>query len=197
MNYTEITGLALEYADRQDAEVVNNMDNFLKVVESKVNRKLKDMEAETTIAIPCVSGTFLYDLPTDYAGMRDLENENGETFHLRTPEQIDSLSDMSSADRFYSVVGGKLQIYKSFTGDLTMTYFPKVPALTSTETTNWLSDYAPDAYIFGLLVEINAFVKDKETAASWDGRFMTVLNEINIDSAFKRWSGPPMQMRTA
>ena len=50
--------------------------------------------------------------------------------------------------------------------------------------------------IFGLLVEINAFVKDASTAAAWDQRFKEALAEIKEDDQISRWSGPPLVIRT-
>ncbi len=41
MEYTAIKNLALAYADREDVEVINNIDNMLYMVESNINTRLQ------------------------------------------------------------------------------------------------------------------------------------------------------------
>ena len=56
-------------------------------------------------------------------------------------------------------------------------------------TTNWLYDSNPDAYVFGILVDINSFVKDAEASTLWDGRFQQAMSEITLNDAKSTWSG--------
>jgi len=74
-------------------------------------------------------------------------------------------------------------------------YYQTVPNLNATDTDNWLSFAAPDAYIFGILVEISAFVKDATTSSLWDNRFLQVMNQISDDDKNDRWSGGTLQVR--
>jgi hypothetical protein len=67
--------------------------------------------------------------------------------------------------------------------------------LSDSNPSNWLSENDPDGYIFGGLVEISSFVKDKETAMLWDARFRTTMEEIDTNDQRSRWSGPPMEVR--
>jgi len=208
MNYTEIVDLALGYADRTDAGTTGNVDLFLKVVEARVNKKLKTQKMGSRNSQPCVVDQTLYDLPADFSGLRDIKIVDGsskKTLSLTTPEHLNMLEDNPNSvivdpsldDGYYAIIADQVQIYPSQknTATLDLVYYKKVPSLNSSDTTNWLTDNNPDCYVFGLVVEISAFVKDTVAKDLWDVRFKESMLDIHLDDARSRWSGPPMQVR--
>jgi hypothetical protein len=68
-------------------------------------------------------------------------------------------------------------------------YNSKLVSLSADTDTNWVSESYPDAYVFGLVVEICAFAKDAEGAAAWSARFNEVIGQM-IDGDGRRWIGP-------
>lgn len=209
MNYSEVKSLALGYADRSDTATSDRVDDFLKIVEARVNKKLKTQGMESRSSTPCVADQLLYDLPADFTGFREVLVTSGtakKTGTLVTPERMAALqntpeaSTIPDSDSFsYLIIADQLQIYPSQadTSTLDLVYYKRVPALTSSATENWLSTDNPDCYVFGLVVEISVFVKDAPAAAAWDTRFENSMLDIKTDDAKNRWSGTPMQVRTA
>ena len=207
MNYTEISALALSIADRSDSGTVGNIDSFMRLVEARVNRKLKVMDMSVTISIP-MTGTNEYDLPADFGGLRGikhLENDRENPLVLTTPESLANLRDVQGlisnpnqqAELLYVIEGGQIKLHKELnSGNISITYYQRVPALTSGAPNNWLSDYNEDCYTFGLMVEISSFVKDKDAATLWDGRFKETINDIQLNDNKTRWSGAAMQIKT-
>lgn len=205
MDYTEITTLALSYADRTDDEVTKNVDNFIKIVESRINRALKVADMSTTVQIPIVEGEEYYDLPVGYGGLRTIKiiQDGGQSITLTpaNPEQLNNvinstLGGMTFSKVYYAQIGKKIRIAPArSTGNLELVYYQKLVNLSSTDPENWLADSDPDCYVFGILTEISAFVKDKEAAALWDGRFKSSVSEIDIEDASDRWSGTSMQVK--
>lgn len=205
MNYTEITQLALSYADRNDEEVTSRIDLFLKVVESRINRIIKTsgMSSRTTIAT--VTDQEYYSLPADFAGLRDIEfratasSDARETYDYLPPAQMNAIADRNANGHYYTLIADQLHILpaKATGGVIEIVYFQKLDPLTSSNANNWLSDDYPDVYLFALMVEISAFVKDKESKALWDARFKEALIEIQNDDGVVRWSGTPLQVRTS
>jgi hypothetical protein len=53
----------------------------------------------------------------------------------------------------------------------------------------------PDTYVFGLLVEINAFKKDKVAATMWNERFLEAMLGIESQDSEYRWNGPTFTVR--
>ncbi len=205
MNYTEIVDMALSYSDREDDEVTTRMDNFIEIAESRINKKLKvaSMSARATIDLALADvDQEIFALPVDFGGLRSIKltGEPERTFTYVNPEQ---LSNRKSSDSsfganqriYYNLVAKELHIFPPANeGDMTITYYQKVPPLTSGEPNNWISDDSPECYIFAILVEITSFAKDADAMAIWAGRFSESIDDLEIDDSRTRWSGTPLQI---
>ena len=158
----------------------------------------------TRSLVAMVADQTYYGLPADFSGARDVEfvdigGANRETLSLVTPEQMTQRAAstlVTGVQPVYTIVANQIQIYPPQDGRvMEIVYYQNLPNLTVLDAENWLSAYAPDAYVFGLLVEINAFVKDATSAQLWDGRFKEVMNELDADDQRGRWSGPSLKVR--
>jgi len=204
MNYTEIVDMALSYADRTDDEVTTRMDNFLRMAEARINKKLKvaDMSSRATIDMTlAATNQEVFALPTDFGGLRSIKiiGDEQRTLTYVNPEQLanrKSKGVFSANDRiYYNIVIKEIHMYPpTNVGIMEITYYQRVPALTSGAPNNWISDDNPECYIFGLLVEITAFAKDADAFAIWQGRFEESIVDIEIDDQKTRWSGTPLQI---
>jgi len=207
MTYDEIKALALSYADREDAEVSDRIDDFIVIVESRINRMLEVRKMSTRTQTTAIADQEYYGLPADFSGIRDIEISDLATGKFRqtraylTPDQmkIESAKNVISGTGrqvYYTIVADQFQIYPPVTDKtIEIIYYQNLPPLTSVSPDNWLSFFAPDAYVFGILTEINSFVKDAQTSALWDQRFNEVVKQLDYDDARDRWSGTPMQIR--
>lgn len=206
MNYSDVVALALSYADRQDDEVVDRIDNFLLVVESRINRKLKTKDMTVRSRVTLTEGEEYYALPDDFAGTKDAEYlASGDssvrlTAQYVSPEQMNNYSTKLSAGDYtyskvyYTIVANQFQILPAKAGLFEIVYYQKLPNL-KTVTTNWLSEAFPDCYLFGLMVEINAFIKDAQASALWEDRFAMALEEIETDDNRQKSGGTALQTR--
>ena len=198
MQYAEIVDLALGYADRQDSEVTSRVDLFIKVTESRINRVLMTLDMSSRANTAMDSTQEFYTLPPNYSVMRAIkviDNTNSAsrvTLLQVNPEQMANLVNNGETQfPCYTVISGAIQVQPFYdnTHSLEIDYFQTLPPLSSSITTNWLSDSNPDVYVFGLLVEISSFVKDSEASALWDGRFQQAMSEITLNDAKSTWSG--------
>ncbi len=209
MDYAEIKSAAYTYADRTDTEALNSYDVFLRVVESRVNRVLQTLKMATRTAIVTSLTSDYYGLPADFTGMRDLRVNNNTTPSSGTqmvsckyvsPSQMAEKHNTTETGGavYYTIISNQLHIQPPLDSKtLEMIYYKKVPKLSAIKTTNWLSIDHPDCYIFGVLTELSAFVKDKEAAVLWGDRFSTALSEIKNNDIDIRWdSGDMLVMRT-
>jgi hypothetical protein len=206
MNYSEIKTLAYAYADRSDTESLDRYDDFLRITESNLNRKLKTLDSNTSQTTAVAAATSEVTLPADFGGVRRLyhvdTNDVKHNFKLAPPHMVDQEFRIKQyrpapTDYFYAVGDGVLSLSHEFEdGDLILEYYRKVPPLTSVATTNWMSDDFPDAYVFGVRAEIGALVKNMQSAGEWEGRMEKVISEMVADDKERRWSGEPMRMRT-
>ena len=208
MTYQEIINLALSYSDRSDQETGERMDDFLRVVESRVNRNIKVQKMSYRATINTVKDQQYYGLPSDFSGLRDIQINHGNeatTMYMLTPEQMNlqsrihvgaPTSDGATRNVYYSIIADQIQIHPPQENNaIEIVYYKNLTPLSDVDTTNWLSNGYPDAYTFGLLVEISSFAKDPEAVAIWEQRFNQVVSEISLEDVENRWSGTPLQVR--
>ena len=212
MNYADIVSLSLSYSDRSDLEVTSRVDNFIEIVEARMNRLLETRRMSARSIVATIKDQEYYGLPSNWAGMRDIEiygtasdpssAQGRQTLQYLTPEQMNQKTGLPTATYsvnsqiYYTIVANQIQIFPTQDSrTMEIVYYQTVPNLNATDTDNWLSFAAPDAYIFGILVEISAFVKDATTSSLWDNRFLQVMNQISDDDKNDRWSGGTLQVR--
>lgn len=202
MNYSEITSAVLAYSDRSDVATTANFDVFLRMVEARVNRMLRNEEMCIEYDIPTVQDQAEYSLPSDYAGMRSISLETDGAikplFYL-TPEGTDwKVDDESETDVvYYTIRAKKLVLMKppaDADSNIRINYFKKVPELTSVASSNWLSEMHPDIYVAGLMVEVCSFVKNSDAANGWNQKFVAAMDECIAANWNDKWSGTPMFM---
>ena len=204
MQYQDIIDMALKYADRfHDNEISDMMDSFLYMVESRVNKNLKVQKMTCRAQIITQPDQEYYGLPADFSGLRDIEIRNEDASRTRytldymSPEQMNTYSGQSDNRIFYNIIANQLQIMPPADNlVLEIVYYRKVPHLSDTKLDNWLSIDFPDVYVFGLMVEINSYVKDAQSTELWDIRFRSAMDELENYDQLTRWSGTALTMRT-
>ena len=209
MNYTEIKNTALAYSDRQDSTaVVANMDNFFRVVEARMNRLLtiENLSIRYQFTAPNPADG-RYNLPADFSALQDIsiiavaDTTQRTTLLLINPEQMNNATSVGNnpagSKRFYNIIAGQLVIQPVIddTSILEIVYYGKLLPLTSIVINNWVATNNPDVYIFGLMTEINSFMKDGVSAEAWNARFVQAVSEITFADDKLVYSGPPLIMR--
>lgn len=210
MNYDEIQSTSYGYADRQDSETIDMYDNFLRVVEARVNKLLQVQKQSMRTKLLTVKDQEYYGLPDDFGGLRDIEvsdlsGETRNTLQYLNPEQMNDAASVSQLYRttdkknfsgFYTIIANQLQIFPPQDGlVLEIIYYQNINPLTEENDVNWLSNNNPDCYIFGVLTEINAFVKDSGSTSLWNERFTNAINEITKHDKDSRWSGTALTVK--
>ena len=204
MDYNEIVQTALGYADREDLEVTNNVDFFLRIAESRINKRLDVGEMSARAQIITVTGQDYYDLPDDFKSLRDVKYTSDNVAGTVTLEYVnpkqgnDANQSGLTGSCLYTIIAGQLQVIPTpADGVVDLVYHQKLLPLTPAAPDNWLSADYPEIYVFGLLVEISSFVKDAVAANLWDERFQGAMTALDDDDSSSRWSGTPLKVRRA
>lgn len=208
MTFDELVSAAKAYCDRLDSEVNQNMNYFILMAESRINRTLKVVEQTHRIFTKTMAGKEYYTLPEDYNGMRIVQFNTGGVdkadsktvvLHYATPEQMVEMqeSPYEEIQSFYTVINNQLQLHQPLPngGTIEMVFYRKVPPLSEKNSVNWLSNTNPDIYLSGISAEIEMFVKNYDAARFWDERMTRAIQEIRENDKDKRWSGNSMVMR--
>lgn len=185
------------WAGRSD--LTSYLDSYIDMFEAWCNRNLRvrQMEGEAT----SVASEYM-DLPNDFVELRDIQWQGSPRRQLSyvTPEYAD-LYDSSGAagtPRYYTIVGNQIRLVPApdATTTIRISYWQKVPALSGSNTTNWLLTAFPDAYLYGCLLHARMFVSDEGRAAAIDAGWQRVMQELQA-SGRKSNTGGSLAVKTA
>lgn len=186
---------------RSDLDVTSGgIDTFIDMAESWFNRNLRVRRMLTSVSTPTlvVSGasvthptdwlewqSFYISSPTPYAQLRIVNDEaafrDGSGGIAGTPY---ALIVRASASEIYPT--------PSNTNSYTGVYYASVPALSVSNTTNWLLTNHPEAYLYGTLLQASGRLGDDPRVPMWQQAFAQVVGEINTASVNAQWGGGTM-----
>jgi hypothetical protein len=189
-NYTDLqAAIATWLMGRTDLSVV--IPDFITLFEATANRRLRVRQQETATAITPVSG--VATLPTDYLAWKRLTwsgDVNRELEYVH-PAYLKAVYPTAPAGlpSLFTIEGSSLLLRPVDDTAVNLLYWAKIPALSSG--TNWLMTAHPDLYLFGSLVEANAFIVDPEKAALWKLRRDELFDELEkLDGKTRGPSAP-------
>lgn len=139
-------------------------------------------------------------LPDDYLAYRKVV----ELASIRRP--LDYISD-DQAEQFYpvrntgglpchfSIVGEYLYPLPVTSNDIELTYYQKIPALTETNTTNWLLENNKSIYFRGALMMAADFIKDEGEFAKHAEFVRGLVAGMNKTDVVSRYSRAGVKLR--
>lgn len=181
-NYTALTATVPTFLSRVDQTA--NVDTFIALVESNLNRNLRVRQMETKSTTFTVTADVITN-PTDWLQWKDLKVTADPIQHLDIySEETSDLGFEASGTTGYpkrAIVRGSTTILRPVP-DGTYTYqgiyYAQIPALTTTNTTNWLLTAYPDAYLYGCLMFADSLIQDGQEMQKWGTLFTQAVDEI-------------------
>lgn len=192
------TGIA-DFIARADTTAM--VDYAIDLCEAWMNRKLRTHEMETTNGSLTVSSGVITH-PADFLQWKQIGvTSNGVRLQLEplALEQRSFYDDgTSDLPGWYSVRGGSTLLVPSPDATYTYdgTYYQKIPALSDTNTVNWVITNHPDLYLYGSLAQTEAFFTDDARIAGWKSFAEQAMNEVLEANAKKDFGQvPSMRVR--
>jgi hypothetical protein len=158
-------------------------DEFILLTEALANRRLAADFRRRASATVNTDASGVGTIPTGFVGLssitRDvlgsvpLKQVSHAAFIERNPYEI---SD--DAQVFALLSSTEFVVAPVTDDDFLVKYSKLVPALTSSNTTNWLLTLAPDFYLFGCQAGAAAKTKAYQEAAMLEGKAVSILDEI-------------------
>lgn len=182
--YSALAEAIAAWLDRDD--LTTRIPTFIRLAEARLNRLLDDPDMEVT-STTTASGPATA-LPTDFGSMVSITTGEGALAPMSAAEFAGIDSTVSGIPRFYTIVDGAISFAPSSEdATITMVYRRTIPALTSTDTTNWLLTRAPDVYLYGALVQASAYLVEDDRVSAWKGAFDEAIAELLADGARRKW----------
>jgi len=186
-SYAELQTAVLNWLARPgDALLVPSLPDMITLFEREARRRLRCGDAEQRAYIT-VSGTAAVALPQDCRELR-LVTSGGQPLEYVTPHELPG----GAGPPFkYTLHGRELRLGPGPSGAVTIEilYQIGVPPLSDAQPTNWLLQEHPDAYLFGVLVEAEAFIGHDERALAWGQRRELAFASIEQADRKARWAG--------
>ena len=192
-NYTDLQAAIASWMVRSDLTSV--IPDFITLFEATANRRLRVRQQETVGTITMSSG--VGTVPTDYLAWKRMTWPGSTVMQLEYvhPDWRRAAypTQPSGVPKVWTIEGSSIitSPYDTNNTSLNFLYYAKVPALA---TTNWLMTAHPDLYLFGSLVEAQAYVLDAEKAVLWKARRDELFDEIEKLDARTRGPSAPRIM---
>lgn len=205
-NYSDLKAAIASWAARND--LTTQLDDFIDMAEADFNRKLRteQMIAETTLTLSSTSTSV--NLPSDFLEIESIA-------YTTYPAEINFATRKQLKDQYASQSSGKPKVYTlraaATSGgvqrmefgpspdgaySLIMSYYQKIPGLSTSNTTNWLMTKEPEAYLFCSLSKALSYIQDSERKQEIKIRWAEIETELTQEDENRKLGGSGTQVRT-
>jgi hypothetical protein len=188
-NYTDLQASVASWLHRQDLAAV--IPDFIALAETKLQGDLESRSMEIRTTLTCTPGPTIaaryVALPTDMLEMKRLANVTADpvtVLEYRSPDEVmeeNAYLLSSGQPRTFTVVGSNVELApapdKAYS--LELVYIQKIPALSVSNTTNWLLTANPNAYLFGALLSSIAYTQDESRFQLWGAEYKKAIETTN------------------
>ena len=189
-NYTDLKASVADFLNRSDLTSV--IPDFVTMAEADFNRTLRVREMSIRTRAPIDSQ--YVKLPDDFLGMRniDLLTDPVTPMTYKNLQNLDihRAGDMTGKPIYYSIMQNNIEFAPAPDGDYTIeiVYYQKVPALAD-NSTSWLLDAHPDAYLYGSLMHSAPYLQHDERVGIWAGKYQQIIEQITTSDEKAKFSG--------
>ena len=197
-NFTNLKSSIADFLNRDDLTSV--IPTFISLAEADMNRKLRHWRMERRSN--AVLDTHYSALPDDFLEPVRLQitGDNPSRLELITHgEMMDKreASNTAATPRFYTFTDGTIEVYptpdQAYT--LEMVYYSSLDALTSSNASNWIITYHPDAYLYGALTHSAPYLAEDARTQTWATLFQNAISGINMEDDKVKAGGAGHRMR--
>lgn len=193
-NYSELKSSIADWLNRADLTAV--IPDFITLAEAQINRQLRthDMIKRATATVT----DDYFSVPLDWLETNVLVNLGTITIPMEYVdyERLNELKALSLTGdtRFYTMIDGKFLILPAATSEspvnLELSYVGKIPALSDSNTTNWLLTKSPDLYLYAALMQAEPYLKNDERVGLWATAMQNSMENMRLEGErSKRPSG--------
>lgn len=195
--YSELQQAVADWMNRSDLTAV--IPNFIGNAEARLNRRIRCRAMETSSALS-LNSDGQATLPADYLEWRFL---TVATTPASVPEMVEPDSPEFqykhrpyAPPQYCAILGSTIQVKPAYNGSATLYYYQKIPALSVSNTTNWLLTKSPEVYLYACLIEGAIYLRDEAGAANYTELMVSAVEELLQEDRAgrnRRNPTPPLQ----
>ena len=197
--YTELKSSVADFLNRDDIDSVAS--TFVSLAETDMQRRIRHwrMEKRSTAEID----TQYSAIPADFLEVIRFHVTSGDTKPLELISQAELLDrkrrnlNASGSPSYYAITAGEIEVYPVPDGTYTaeLYYYSAIPALSDSNTTNWLLDAYKDAYLYGSLVHSAPYLKEDGRIQTWAALYQSAVDAINAESDKSKFGGAGRRLK--
>jgi hypothetical protein len=185
-NYSDLLSAVSGWLNR-GSDLDTRIPDFIKLAEAEFNRKLRTLEMEITSTATLTGDAIA--VPTDFLGLRSIKIDNTALEYVAPSEIYDNEATGSYPTR-YTVTDGQFVFRPApSSGSVEIAYYGALPALTVSNTTNWLMTRWPDLYLFAVCAQAEFYVWNDPRVPLWKARAEEIMEQINRQTFSERHGG--------
>ena len=197
--YAELKTNIADFLNRDDLTSVSS--TFVSLAEADLNRQIRHWRQEKRSAAEI--DTQYSAIPADMLEVIRFYITSGDTRPLELISQSQMLDrkfrnlNTSGQPAYYAVTAGELEVYPVPDGTYTseLYYFGKTDALSDSNTSNWILEHYPDAYLYGSLIHSAPYLKDDARIQVWAALYQNAIDAINQASEKAKFGGSGRRMK--
>ena len=198
-NYDDLKASIADFLNRDDLTSV--IPDFITLAETKMNREIRHWRMEKRAT--AVLDTQYSALPNDFLEPIRMSITSGDTSTLEMVGAFEITSlraqNLNTAGRpkSFAILDGSIEVHPSPDANYTleMLYFEKIEALTAGNTSNWVLNNHPDAYLYGALLHAAPYLADDVRIQVWASLYKAAVDAINMESEKAKTSGSGRRMK--
>lgn len=184
-----------EYTHRSDLTATD----FISLGELRIYRDLRVRQMETALSSAIASGVVA--VPTGYVELKyayvdgspiaRLVKKDAEWIYANYPTRSADGKPVAIAREAENFIFGP---YPDSTYTIKGVYYKKLPALSGSNTTNWLITDAPDLILFASLCEAAPWMQDDARIPIWEQKYEQIKERIRRQDIDEEFSGSPLSI---
>lgn len=176
-------------------DFTNQLDTFINNTEQRLLREIDPEAFVFNKFTNLTSGNRFLANPSDLLIIKNLLIENGSDrifLEMKTDEFIYEYwpdDSQTGVPKYFANYDDDSTLLAPTPGSnyrVEMQYVGRIETLSTTNTTNWLTENADDALLYGCLSEASIFTKNMEDYALYDKRYQEIVAGLNNQSRRRR-----------
>lgn len=171
MTYDSLTSTVLQYLERKDAAVVNSIPTFITLAEFEIAQEIKTLGQLQVVEATMLTGNPVLAKPARWrktVSMNVTVNGKKQPVYLRKYEYLKNYwPDTTQTDvpLYYADTDWDHWYLAPTPADdyqFEVLYYERIAPLSSENQTNWITQNAPNAMLFGTLLQAMPFLKNDQ-----------------------------------
>jgi len=190
MDYSSLVEDIQQYLERTDDATINQIPRFIMLAEQVIASQIKFLGNLTVNTSNMVAATATIDKPARWhktISMNVTVDGKRQPVFVRKYEYLREYApdpSVQGTPKFYAdydYTHWLVAPTPDTAYDYEVLYYERVQPLDSTNQTNWFTIYAPQAMLYGSLLQAMPFLKNDERIAMWQQQYDLIINTLKAE----------------